>query len=97
MDNREETEELFLSKFRSFKNWMSVMNKIIQITSLLDIQDEKDKQSLSLIGLKERIHSPNNSRKHLYTNQHQNIGSPKSPMCKIDPKCLTCCSNQLEK
>jgi len=76
---------------------MSVMNKIIQITSLLDIQDEKDKQSLSLIGLKERIHSPNNSRKHLYTNQHQNIGSPKSPMCKIDPKCLTCCSNQLEK
>jgi uncharacterized protein YicC (UPF0701 family) len=34
------------------KEWITLMNQVMDFTSLLDVQDEKDRTSLSLIGQK---------------------------------------------
>lgn len=50
---------------------------------MLCVQEEKDRKTLSLVGLKEK--------------QNERPLSPQNKICKINQNCLNCCSSPLEK
>ena len=78
----------FDRKIEELKQWMCKMTEVINLSCLLDQQDELDKQSLSLVGQKkgdERHHSPESGGGKL----------SKDLTVSLDPKCLNCQGNNV--
>lgn len=62
------------------EKWKNLVNDILQMTSRLELQDEKDKNSISLIGLKENP-------------QPQTLESKQKQIISMDSKCVNCSNN----
>ena len=81
----------FAREMQQVKSWINLMNQVMELSSVLDVQDEIDRSTLSLIGQKpiklERSGVETSPRGET-TNKY------KSPnphyMCDLDPVCMTC-------
>jgi len=68
-----------MTDIKFLKTWSLQLNEVLNLQSLAEIQEEQDKQSISLVGIKEVNQSPR-SPTHV----------PKDEVLSIDSKCMNC-------
>ena len=74
------------------------MAEVMRMTSILDQQDESDREYLSLIGIKEgTAFSPDGEAKKKMESRPRSPSFLSKPVARLDPVCLTCANQPGEK
>eukprot|EP00347_Sterkiella_histriomuscorum_P006647 403351970 len=71
--------------------WAKKVGDIMQLSSIIEAQEERDKQSIALIGLKESV-NPNNDQ--TFQSHKKNAANQ---VVQLDNKCLTCNNNTSDR
>ncbi|CDW90573.1 UNKNOWN [Stylonychia lemnae] len=92
------TSESHNLQFIKFQKWAKKVSDIMQMSSIIEAQEERDKHSIALIGMKESANQNSISVQDQSVSQQPQIQGAGNhhkgqPIVSIDNKCLNC-SNQ---
>jgi len=83
------------------KRWLLLVGELVNMTSILDQQDEHDRESLALVGVKGTAFAPGSNLKESFAAKDERTGGSipdyGTAVARLDATCLTCCANPGEK
>lgn len=78
-----------LDKVMPLRRYIQMVAEVMRMSSILDMQDERDREFLSLIGVREKTVDPDDEDDY--------INEQAYPFARLDPVCLTCANPPGEK
>lgn len=78
---------------RRIQIWTLRVKEVLELSTLIEIQEEQDKTSISLIGLKEQPAPKGNDPLATEKSVYQSDLKKKEPVLQIDKRCVNCHNN----
>lgn len=84
-----------MDDLRRIQIWTLRVKEVLELSTLIEIQEEHDKTSISLIGIKEQPGGKGNTVDTLATEKsvHQSDQRKKEPVLQLEKRCVNCHNN----